>query len=224
MQHLMIATALLVFAGLGLIFVSFSDAAAGAATFAVLSYTIMLLLTGSAGGFAGEREDYTGFLGPLLGPGWPGFGFRIALASSAPIVLLLIVALLPELNDSLEPNEALLLASTFAVFWLLMSMALVGAVLGFLWPATGAFQAVLVGGVVVLTQGLLAWSIARAGLDSLLLALYTWMVWVSVCLVGAWVGGILREISDLNLRLILDRHQNDHTGLAVESPLGTPRE
>jgi len=24
--------------------------------------------------------------------------------------------------------------------------------------------------------------------------------------------------------LILDRHQNDHTGLAVESPVGTPKE
>ena len=98
-----------------------------------------------------------------------------------------------------------------------MSMALVGALLGFLWPANGAFQSVVVGGVLVLTQGLLAWSIAHAGLDSLLLALYTWMVWVSVCLVGAWVGGILREISDLNLRLILDHHQNNNTGLAVET-------
>ena len=63
MQHLMIATSLLAFAGLGLIFVSYSDAAAGAATFAVLSYMIMLMLTRSAGEFAEKREDYTGFLG-----------------------------------------------------------------------------------------------------------------------------------------------------------------
>ena len=53
-----------------------------------------------------------------------------------------------------------------------------------------------------------------------LLAMYTWTVCVSVCLAGAWVGGILREISDLKLGLILDRHPNYHTGLAVEAPWG----
>ena len=75
-----------------------------------------------------------------------------------------------------------------------------GVVQGFLWPHIGVFQAEIVGGLVVLTQGLLSWAKVDAGREELQLALYTWMVWVSICLIGAWVGLLLREVSGLQPR------------------------
>ena len=75
-----------------------------------------------------------------------------------------------------------------------MSLALVGVVQGFLWPHRGVFQAVIVGGLVVATQGLLSWAKVDASWPDLQLALDTWMVWVSVRLIGAWVGLLLHEV------------------------------
>jgi hypothetical protein len=124
---------------------------------------------------------------------------RTSLAAVIPVVLLLILAYIPDLDDPLDPSETVQLGSTFAVFWLLMSLALVGAVLGFLWPRSGALEAVLVGGLVVLAQSLLSWAKVDAGRGAVQLALYTWMVWVSICLIGAWVGLTLRQIGDFYL-------------------------
>ena len=216
----MIAVALLATVGLALIFVSFSDAPAAALTFAILSYVIMLLLSGSASGYASEPEDYTTFLNPLVRHGLSGFLARVLLAYTVPMVLLLLIAFIPDLDDPLVPNDTVQLGSTFAVFWLLMSLALVSAVLGFLWPRTGPVQAVLVGGLVVMTQSLLSWAKADASRDSLQLALYTWMVWVSICLIGAWVGLILRQISDYYLHQVRAEQPEDQTSLAGDTGPG----
>ena len=48
-----------------------------------------------------------------------------------------------------------------------MSLALVGAVLGFLRHNSGALDAVLVGGAVIIAQSLLSWSKADASRDAL---------------------------------------------------------
>ena len=194
MHHLLIAVALIASVGLDLIFVSFSDEPSAALTFALLSYFIMLLLSGSAGSYVPDMEDYTAFLGPLVQKGTQGFVSRLLIAYSVPAVLLLLVAFIPDLGDPLAPNATVQLGSTLAVFWLLMSLGLVGVVQGFLWPHSGVFQAVIVGGLVVLTQGLLSWVTVDASREDLQLALYTWMVWVSICLIGAWVGLLLREV------------------------------
>ena len=220
MHHLMIAVALLATVGLALIFVSFSDAPAAALTFAVLSYVIMLLLSGSASGYASEPEDYTTFLNPWVRHGLSGIMARVLLAYTVPTVLLFLIAFIPDLDDPLVPNDTVQLGSTFAVFWLLMSLALVSAVLGFLWPRTGPVQAVLVGGLVVMTQSLLSWAKADASRDSLLLALYTWMVWVSICLIGAWVGLILRQISDFYLHQVRAEQLEDPRTLAGDTGPG----
>lgn len=216
----MIAVALLATVGLDLVFVSFSDAPAAALTFALLSYVIMLLLSGSASGYASEPWDYTTFLNPLVRHGLSGFLARVLLAYTVPMVLLLLIAFIPDLDDPLVPNDTVQLGSTFAVFWLLMSLALVSAVLGFLWPRTGPVQAVLVGGLVVMTQSLLSWAKADASRDSLQLALYTWMVWVSICLIGAWVGLILRQISDFYLHQVRSEQPEDQTYLAGDTGPG----
>ena len=200
MHHLLIAVALLAAVGLDLIFVTFSDEPSAALTFALLSYFIMLLLSGSAGSYVPDMPDYTTFLGPLVREGMQGFVSRLLLAYSVPAVLLLLVAFIPSLADPLTPSATVQLGSTLAVFWLLKSLGLVGVVQGFLWPHSGVFQAVIVGGLVVLTQGLLSWAKVDAGREELQLALYTWMVWVSICLIGAWVGLLLREVSGLQPR------------------------
>ena len=200
MHHLLIAVALLAAVGLDLIFVTFSDEPSAALTFALLSYFIMLLLSGSAGSYVPDMPDYTTFLGPLVREGMQGFVSRLLLAYSVSAVLLLLVAFIPSLADPLTPSATVQLGSTLAVFWLLKSLGLVGVVQGFLWPHSGVFQAVIVGGLVVLTQGLLSWAKVDAGREELQLALYTWMVWVSICLIGAWVGLLLREVSGLQPR------------------------
>ena len=128
-----------------------------------------------------------------------GFVVRTLLASLVPVVFLLVLAFMPDRDNPFGPSASVRLGTTFAAFWLLMSLALVGAVLGFLWPRTGAGQAVVVGALVVLVQGLLSWARVDASREAIQLALYTWMVWVSLCLVGAWVGLILRRIGDLYL-------------------------
>ena len=199
MSHLMIAVALLVFAGLDVVFVKFSDTPSAALVFAVLAYLILLILSGSAGGFVDESENLANPPGPLLGPGLTAVLARIALSAFIPLLLLLLLAYVQDLDDPLHPSETVQLGSTFAVFWLLMSLALVGAVLGFLWPRTGALEAVVVGGLVVLCQSLLSWAKVDASRDAIQLALYTWMVWVSICLIGAWVGLSLRRVGNFYL-------------------------
>ena len=57
----------------------------------------------------------------------------------------------------------------------------------------------MVGAITVLAQSLLSWVKVDASHDALQLALYTWMVCVSICLIGAWVGLGLRHIGDLYL-------------------------
>ena len=199
MHHLLIAVALLSLVGLDLIFVSFSDTSSAALTFAVLSFVILLLLSVSAGTLVQQPEDSGASIGLLPEPGPFGFVVRALLASLVPVVLLLVLAFLPDRDNPFGPSESVQLGSTFAAFWLLMSLALVGTILGFLWPRTGAGQAVVVGALVVLVQGLLSWARVDASRETIQLALYTWMVWISLCLAGAWVGLILRRISDLYL-------------------------
>ena len=158
MHHLMLAIALLAFAALEVIFVKFSDTPEAALTFGAMSFLVLLLLSGSGGTFGCEPEDYTSVFGPVLGPGLKVFLTRIVLASAIPVVLLVALAYLPDLEDPLDPSETVYVGSTFAWFWLLMSLSLVGAVLGFLWLRTGALDAVVVGGLVVLALGLLSWT------------------------------------------------------------------
>ena len=204
MRHLIIGSALLVFAALDVVFVAFSETPSAALVFSVLSYLILLLLSWAAGGFP-QRSGFTAtegntvYLGSLLGTLRGGTLGRVAIAALVPVVLLLLLAFIPDLDDPLDPSETVQLGSTFAVFWLLMSLALVGAVLGFLWPKSGALDAVLVGGTVILAQCLLSWAKADASREALQLALYTYMVWVSICLIGAWVGLTLRQMGDAGL-------------------------
>lgn len=201
LRHLIIGSALLVFVALDVVFVEFSETPSAALVFSVLSYLILLLLSGAAGrlplksGFAATEGDRD-YDGNLLGTVPGGTLGRVAIAALIPVVLLLILAFIPDLDDPLDPSETVQLGSTFAVFWLLMSLALAGAVLGFLWPKSGALDAVLVGGTVILAQSLLSWYKADASREALQLALYTYMVWVSICLIGAWVGLTLRQIDD----------------------------
>ena len=96
MHHLLIAVALLAAVGLNLIFISFSDEPSAALTFSLLSYFIMLLMSGSAVSYVPDMEDFTGFLGPLVRNGTQGFVSRLLLAYSVPAVLLLLVAFLPD--------------------------------------------------------------------------------------------------------------------------------
>jgi hypothetical protein len=199
LHHLLIAVALLSLVGLDLIFVSFSDSSSAALTFAVLSYAILLLLSLSAGTMVPPPQGNGALLVLLPDPGPLEFALRTLLAAAVPVVLLLVLAFMPGQDNPFGPSASVQLGTTFAVFWLLMSLALTGTVLGFLWPRTGAVQAVLAGALVVLVQGLLSWARVDASRETIQLALYTWMVWVSLCLAGAWVGLVLRRISDLYL-------------------------
>ena len=69
---MMIATALLAFAGLDVVFVEPSDTPAAALTFAVLSYMILLLLSGSTGALETSRKDLPHFLALSWGRGGLG--------------------------------------------------------------------------------------------------------------------------------------------------------
>ena len=104
LHHLLIAVALLAAVGLDLIFVTFSGEPSAALTFALLSYFIMLLLSGSAGSYVPDMQDYTTFLGPLVREGTRGFVSRLLLAYSVPAVLLLMVAFIPSLG-ALSPQR-----------------------------------------------------------------------------------------------------------------------
>jgi len=193
LQHLLIGVALLSFLFLDLVFVSYSSTPSAALVFALLSYTILLLLSASAGTLASQTGgDANDWENPLESLGIPG-PLRPVLASVVPVALLLILAFLREMDSLIDPRQAVGLGSTFAVFWLLAALTLAGAVLGFIRPRTGALEAVITGGLVVLAQSLLSRITLEAGRESLQLALYTWMIWITVCLIGAWVGMVLRQ-------------------------------
>ncbi len=119
MRHLIVAAALLAFAGLDVVFVEFSETSSAALTFAVLSYLILLILSGAAGSLD-ERESYLAYLRQLSKPFWAQgrwvFLGRIALAALIPIVLLLLLAYIPDLDDPLDPSATIQLGATFAVF------------------------------------------------------------------------------------------------------------
>ena len=189
MHHLLIAVALLAFVVLDLTFISYSGSPSAALAFAILSYTAMLLLSTSAGTYAGQSGLFNGMAQPR---GVPILA-RLVLAAFVPVALLLILAYLQELDSLIEPREIVRLGSTFVVFGLLSSLALVGAFLGFFWPRTGPLESVLVGGMVVLAQGFLSHATVDAGRETIQLSLYTWMVWITVCLVGAWAGMVMRQ-------------------------------
>ena len=200
MRHLIIGSALLLFVALDVVFVEFSETPSAALVFAVLCYFSLLLLNGAAGSFSSGSvsqvsEANTVYVGSF--PVWLRVGTICRVATAAVIpVLLLLLAFIPDLDDPLDPSATVQVGSTLAVFWLLMSLGLVGAVLGFLWPKSGALDAVWVGGAVILAQSLLSWTKADASREALQIALYTYMVWVSICLIGAWVGLTLRQVGD----------------------------
>ena len=189
MHHLLIAVALLSFVVLDLTFVSYSGSSSAALAFAILSYTSMLLLSASAGNYAWQSGLFNGMAQPRGVP----MPARLLLAAFVPVALLLALAYLQELNSLIEPQEIIRLGSTFVVFWLLSSLALVGAFLGFFWPRTGPLESVVVGGIVVFAQALLSQATVDAGRETIQLSLYTWMVWITVCLVGAWAGMVMRQ-------------------------------
>ena len=174
MHHILIAVALLSFLALDLIFVSYSGTPSAALVFGLLSYTILLLLSASAGNLAHQTAKHKNSLESRV----VASSVRPVLAALIPVTLLLILTFIRDLDSIIDPREAVRLGSTFAVFWLLASLALVGAVLGFVWPRTGALEAVTVGGLVVLAQSLLSRVTLAADRESLQLALYTWMIWI----------------------------------------------
>jgi len=189
LHHLLIAVALISFIVLDVTFISYSDTPSAALAFGILSYSTLLLLSSSAGSYAGQ----SGLFNSLVQPRGVPMPARLVLAAFVPVALLFILAYLQELDSLVEPREIVRLGSTFAVFWLLSSLALVGAFLGFFWPRTGPLESVVVGGIVVLAQGLLSHATVDAGRATIQLSLYTWMVWITVCLVGAWVGLVMRQ-------------------------------
>ena len=171
MRHLIIGSALLLFVALDVVFVEFSETPSAALVFAVLCYFSLLLLNGAAGSFSSGSvsqvsEANTVYVGSF--PVWLRVGTICRVATAAVIpVLLLLLAFIPDLDDPLDPSATVQLGSTLAVFWLLTSLALVGTVLGFLWPKSGALDSVLVGGAVILAQSLLSWTKVDASRDAL---------------------------------------------------------
>jgi hypothetical protein len=201
--HLIIAAALLVFVALDLVFVNFSNTPPAALTFAVISFLILALMSASAGSLAVDSEESGHLLSWVL-PDPLGSLKRVLLAWPIPASLVVAVAFVPSLGDSRDINPAVQLGSVLAVFWLLASMGLTGAVLGFLWPHTGLFEAVIVGGLLVGFQVLLTWARVEITWDELQLGLFNLMIWVSLCLIGAWVGTTLRQIAETHLYQLLD--------------------
>ena len=201
MRHLMIAIALLSVLGLDVVFIHFSGTASAAVTFALLGFTILLLLSGTAGTFAAPNDEADLFSeqGPVLRRGVLSMIGRVLLGACLPVLMMLAVVYIPQLDRSLVPSQAIRLGATFATFFLLASLSLAGVVLGLLRPRTGAFEAVLVGGMAVLDYALLGW--ANMGLDgaAIQLALFDLMLWPVLALVGAWLGLFLRQVIQAQL-------------------------
>ncbi|MBM3943603.1 MAG: hypothetical protein FJ316_11955 [SAR202 cluster bacterium] len=198
MQHIMIALGLLGAFGLDVVFIHFSGNAAAGLTFAVLGFAILLLLSASAGSFSpvSSKQPLTLALGSLLGQGPVGTLGRVMLGSCIPVLLMLAVVYIPDLDRSIAPSHAIRLGATAATFGLLASLTLAGVVLGFLWPRSGPFESVLVGGMVILDYGMLSWGTVGVSREALQLALYDLMVWPMLCLIGAWVGFSLRRLAE----------------------------
>lgn len=220
LRHLIIAAALLVFVGLDLVFVSFSNTPPAALVFAIISFLILALMAASAGSFSGEDEDPGHLLRWVL-PDPLGSLKRVLLAWIVPALLAAAVAFVPSLSDPREINSTVQLGSVMAIFWLLASLGLVGTVLGFLWPRTGLFDAVVVGGLLVVFQVFLTWARLDTARSGLLIGLFNLMLWVSLCLIGAWLGTILRQIADTRLYPLPEDLPDDSS--AVLSP-GIPGE
>lgn len=189
MHHLLIAVALASFIVLDLVFISYSDTPNAALAFAVLSYTTLLLLSTSAGSYAAQSGLFNG-MGQPKGVPIPA---RVVFAAFVPVALLLTLAYLQELDSLVEPREIVRLGSTIVIFWLLASLAMVGVFLGFFWPRTGPLESVLVGGIVVLAQSLLSQATVDAARETIQMSLYNWMVWITLCLMGAWAGMVMRQ-------------------------------
>ena len=189
MHHLLIAISLISFIVLDLIFVSYSDTPSAALAFAILSYSTLILLSASAGSYAGQ----SGLFNEMAQPRGLPIPARVVLAAAVPVALLLILTYLQEVDRLVDPSEIVRLATTLTVFWLLSALALVGTFLGFFWPRTGPVESVLVGGLVVLAQSLLSQATLGVGREAIQMSLYTWMVWITVCLVGAWAGMVMRQ-------------------------------
>ena len=140
MRHLIIGSALLLFVALDVVFVEFSETPSAALVFAVLCYFILLLLSGAAGSFSSVSVSQVSegngvYVGNLPVRLRGGTICRVATASVIPVLLLLLLAFIPDFDDPLDPSATVQLGSTLAIFWLLMSLGLVGAVLGFLRPS-----------------------------------------------------------------------------------------
>jgi hypothetical protein len=195
----MIAVALVAVLGLDLVFIHYSGTTVAALTFAVLGFTILLLLSATAGSFVPEYEDQTPSLGAALGSGPVAVVARVLLASCIPVLLMLAVVYIPDLDRSLVPSQGIRLGATAATFGLLASLPLAGAVLGFLWPRKGSFESVLVGGLVIADYAMLSWGTLGVDRETLQLALYDLMVWPVLSLIGAWVGMTLRQVSEAQL-------------------------
>lgn len=189
MHHLLIAVAIFSFVSLDLVFVTYSDTPSAALVFGILSYSSMLLLSASAGTYAGQ----SGLFNALAQPKGAPLPARIVLAAAVPVALLFTMAYLQEVDSLVEPREIVRLGTTLAVFWLLAALALAGAFLGFFWPRTGPLESVVVGGLTVLAQGFFSHTTVDAGREAIQLSLYTWMVWITVCLAGAWAGMVMRQ-------------------------------
>ncbi|MFQ6027023.1 MAG: hypothetical protein ACE5Q6_05980 [Dehalococcoidia bacterium] len=217
MRHLMILIALLAVAGLDLIFVTYSPTAPSALTFAVLAFLILLLLSVSAGSQAKSTADFTGFLRPWLSMGFSGFLVRLGVGTLIPLVFLLAASFVPDIDGPLEAVE---LGRTLSIFWLVATLALVGAALAFLSPRTGIFEAVLVGGLIVLARSVISWVKVDADREVLQLALFGQMIWPSMCLIGAWVGLALREITDCHLYRV-EREAAQETTPDLSGDVGT---
>ena len=208
MRHLIILVALLAVAGLDFIFVTYSPTAQSALTFAVLAFLIMLLLGVAAGSRARSAVDFTVFMSPRISHGLSGFAVRLGLGTLIPLALLLAASFAPDLSGPVETVE---LARTLTIFWMVTALALVGVALTFFWPRTGIYEAVLVGGIIILARSLISWIKADADRELLQLALFGQMLWPSLCLLGAWVGLALREITECHLYLADGKESHDAT-------------
>jgi hypothetical protein len=211
--HLIIAAALLIFVALDLVFVSFSNTPDAALTFAVIAFLILALMSASAGSFTAEPDESEHLLRWVL-PDPLGSLKRVVLAWALPASLVVAVAFVPSLSGARSVNPTVQLGSVLAVFWLLGSIGLTGAVLGFLWPRTGLFESVIVGGLLVGFQVFLTWARLDLSRYELQFGLFNLMVWVSLCLLGAWVGTVLRQVAEVHLYQLIDEDVEEASATA----------
>lgn len=204
LHHFLIGFALVVFFVLDVFFVEFSNTPLAAFTFAIISFLILASLAIFAGGFDVEPEESSVSLIAWLAPDPVGSIARSLIAAAIPGIVVVVFTFLPELENLIINDEALQITFVFSLFWILASLALTGVVLGFIWPRTGLFEAVLAGTLVVLVQGLVTWARVGPPWEVMQLALFNLMIWVSICLAGAWVGVALREFGDTRFYGLVD--------------------